>query len=243
MTSQPNRYTSTEEETTQERDDITLLGNGSSVAALFAGATGLTGDVLTAVDGCDDFVDAFIERAGLPSNARAGSLFKCILPRHKEHKPSANLWRNPQGLWIYKDHHRRSGHGSYCLADVYASLVSGSMRRIRPPELARWKLRALVEFGFLPLANVELPELPTVASDAAKAAREGVRLLFAVRRLTEQEDVTPFTSAFAAAWCPIDPSTAAGAITQLRKHGVIVKVGEAGSGRGTMNLYAPGKLR
>jgi hypothetical protein len=211
---------------------------------LLDGAERLTGELLTAVDGCPDFVQAFSDWARLPPNALAECKFRCILPGHEERRPSANLWRDRRGLYVYRDHHARQGRGSYCLAEVYAALISGAVRPIRAPELSRWKLRALAQFGFLPLASAELPELPAGASHSAKAAREGVKLLFAVRRLTEGDDITPFTRSFAHAWCGINEAEAAGAIAQLRKHGVIVKVGERPSSSGrAMNVYKPGEAR
>jgi hypothetical protein len=166
-----------------------------------------------------------------------GSGFRCILPGHAERRPSASLYREPRQGWIvYCDWHTRSW---YVLAEVYAAVKSGSVRKLRGPELARWKLRLLVETGRLTPETVPLPPLPADAPQAARRVYKGFRLLFDCRSTTERPGPAPFTRDFGSAWCGVGPTTFETGKGWLIENGLIKKAGVYGR----MTLWLPGDGR
>jgi hypothetical protein len=195
---------------------------------------------LTQFDADDLFVRAVAARLRIP-NKKLGSSFCCLLPGHQERRPSANLWKDRRGLWVYRCHHGRDPRSSYALAEVFASIVGGRVITPNPPSLARWKVRLLWELGVIALDPVEAPPLPPSASRTARKLREGFGLLLMVTWWREPRG-TPvtFTSSFTRDWVAIPESSATRAMGELLRYRVIRKVGETRCrGRATA-LYLPG---
>lgn len=173
-----------------------------------------------------------------------GERFPCVLPGHDGASPDANLWRDRnRGVWIYRDHHQATeGRKAYALAEIYAAAVSGRVARRGRSELARWKLRALAELGFVDLPRVDLPPLRPGASPEAAAAREGVELLFAVRRIADPGDAAaPISRRFLADWCGMWPDEAERAKRELIAGAVIEKDGVTSCRFGPMSTWRPGR--
>jgi len=81
--------------------------------------------------------DYLMQLAGRPP-VRIGASFRCILPGHQEKHPSANFVRGEGGVIFYHDWHQRQGQEWYTLGEVFAALVSGQVKKLRPVENARW---------------------------------------------------------------------------------------------------------
>lgn len=80
---------------------------------------------------------------------RIGASFRCILPRHEEKHPSANFVRGEGGVIFYHDWHQRQGQEWYTLGEVFAALVSGQVKKLRPVENARWLALLGLQAGVL----------------------------------------------------------------------------------------------
>jgi hypothetical protein len=169
-----------------------------------------------------------------------GQKFLCVLPGHEERHPSAALWRDDRGLWVYRDFHGRDERRAYALAEVYASRVAGRVICPNGPSLSRWKVRLLAEAGLIQVDPVALPPLPRSAPRAAKRLRDGLAVLFSVRWWQDGGQPVPYAASFAGDWNSVSKSTALRAIGLLLEHKVMVKVGETSEGGRRTNLYLPG---
>jgi hypothetical protein len=128
--------------------------------------------------------------------------------------------------------------------DDYASRVSRRPpRRRNGPLFAIWKLDLYRAAGLIQPLPVDLPPLPTDASDSGRLMRDRYAVLLGLRRLRgDGEDPAPYTKQFAAEWCGLSDTTAQRALGELLRAGVIVKVGTCptrGGGAPT-SLYLPG---
>ena len=124
--------------------------------------------------------------------------------------PSASLYRNASGVWVYRSW-RLPAQQFFYLGDVRASKAykrpvklcrTNEQGRMHvTPEGAAWSLRLLVEAGLLKPAAV--PHRPLENTAPARAAKlyEGFLLLLGCRWLHTPGDATPFAWRFAAAWC------------------------------------------
>jgi hypothetical protein len=195
---------------------------------------------LLAFDRDEEFVRAVAKRVGIP---HLGATFRCVLPGHEERHPSANLWCDERGIWIYRDHHRRDGRSAFALVEVYAARMAGRVVQPHPPSLARWKVRLLADLGAVRLDPVELPRLPASSTLSAQRLRNGFALLLAVRWWREPGTPAPYTASFAGPWCGMPDGTVNWAKGDLIREGIIVKVGETNDGSRTTSLYLPGKGR
>lgn len=88
------------------------------------------------------------------------------------------------------------------LGQFYASICAGTLIRPVEAELARWKRRALIEWGVVTARAVHLRPLPKDAPRYAVTVWDGIGLLVAVRRLTEPDETEfPLTRSFLPGWC------------------------------------------
>lgn len=193
-----------------------------------------TGDQLATIDTA---VAAALPVLGI--NAPLGSSFRCVIPGHADRRPSASLFRQRDGVWRYRDWHGEV-HEWWTLAEVRHAQVSGQLTRLDPPTLARWYRRLFAEAGVVDLAPVELPPLPPGTPAYVEQVRRGYQLLAAVRDGQGATEPMPFTRRFAASWCGVTEHEAREAIAELRRLGIIEKVGEHPAGARRMNLYRPG---
>ena len=181
---------------------------------------------------------AFVEAARLLlriPRGEIGQAFRCVLPGHQEKHSSASLFIEPRRQTVvYHDWHTDTW---YTLTEVYAAQVSGRIRKLRGPEHARWKLRLLVELGFLGPASIAMPPLSVAAPASARAVYDGFELLVTCRGITEEDAPTPFTDTFGAAWCGLTPSEFRKGKRWLVEHKVIQSAGWFGR----MRLWRPGE--
>jgi hypothetical protein len=92
----------------------------------------------------------------------------------------------------------------------------------RKPALARWKLRLLVETGFVSPAPVQLPPLPYGVPESVATVYDGIRELYGVRWLSEDVgSAAPLVSDFLAAWCAVSEKSADRAKGVLSQHEII----------------------
>jgi len=156
-----------------------LLGTPTSSNAF----TGYSGDDLRAFATREDFAIAAAQLIGIeaPSLRRT---FRCLLPgqSHTDTKASATIARNSNGAYVYHDHHEPV---AMPLAQVYAAVKYGRIKRLSKSELATWMLRLLVDTGLVAPAEVPAASLPVGAPDGAKRLYRGFLHLLACKWLYE----------------------------------------------------------
>jgi hypothetical protein len=163
------------------------------------------------VDGFDlrerECAEAVCQRMDLSRDVLDGSrTFLCFLPGHRESTPSATWVKTDSGYYLYKDWHLRSGHLLFTVPDVFAALTSGVVEPLPKPSRMAWRLRLMVEEGWLEPEPIRMRAVPDDASDLLRRYCEGFRLLVACKSChpkTLPHAATPFTRSFAARWCGI----------------------------------------
>lgn len=185
-------------------------------------------------DWCRD--PQWVCRAAEQLGASAHRGFKCILPGHEESRPSANIWRDPTGLFVYRCHHHR-GPRQLILPDVYATRVSGRWRKRNGPELARWQRRFVAATGDIQPVSLDVPRLPGLSDDERRVLA-GFALLLGLRLAAGDNDPAPFTRRFGSEWCAMPERRFERAKGELIRRRLLVKVGECASGyTNTASLY------
>jgi hypothetical protein len=167
----------------------------------------LKGDALAALD-CDPAFARFVmERAGLAfrqDDEQALILGGCSFPvRLWLDRRKVYVLRPAGGAASFPDTTRRA----LKLGQFYASVIAGRMIFPTGPALARWKRRALLDWGAVPWPQIVLSPLPADSPSVVVTVWPGIGELLAVRRLTEPEDrLVPLSWAFLAGWCGCDES-------------------------------------
>lgn len=225
-------------ETQARGDDTSLLASCSALSSKALSSKSLeASNEISAVPLAQIFTDeaAVLRIAGvLGIPARLGSAFRCVLPGHgrapgcPEITPSASLWCAPNGVWVYRDWHARSGEVFLPLPAVRASIAYGAVRRFGRPELATWGLRLLVEANILQPVRVDGPELPAWEAPHARAVYDGFRFLLGCKWLHTYGAPTAFSWRFAAAWCSVSQKQAGAAIQHLCYEGYLRPVERTG---------------
>jgi hypothetical protein len=172
---------------------------------------------------------------GIPEHLTEGGGFRCVL--HPERSPSAHLYSDEKGHYMYACFHGRDERWIRPLPEVYYVQKTGNTsEKLKGPTLATWALRLLAEAGVLqPVDDVGLPDLK-VGSDGERKVYEGLKLLFSVRWTYSPGEPTPFSWRFAEDWCGVAQATAGKAIQRFLKLGIIHA---AGKHKHTM-LFLPG---
>jgi hypothetical protein len=172
---------------------------------------------------------------GIPEQRTEHGGFLCVL--HDEEHPSAHLFQNDGGPFMYSCFHSRDDLWVRPLPEVYYVRKTGNTdEKLKGPTFATWALRLLAEAGVLqPLDDVGLPDLK-VASDGERKVYEGLKLLFSVRWTYSPGEPAPFSWRFAEAWCGVAQATAGKAIQRFLRLGIIHAVGKH---KNTM-LFLPG---
>jgi hypothetical protein len=199
-------------------------GPGLQQVGLIGPTCFTSGSALRAIERTPEFFPAVGRILGLPF-LDVGRPFRRILPGHEERHASASVWRRDDGTYHYHDFHGRTRVEWFTLADVYAARVTGTVRPLRGPELATWKLRLLVQAGLAVPAPVALPLLPPSADIVARRVYEGFRLLLACKWLYAPGEPTAFSWRFAAAWSGVSQRAAGAALHQLLRAGIIRTAG------------------
>ncbi|MDP8903858.1 MAG: bifunctional DNA primase/polymerase [Chloroflexota bacterium] len=171
---------------------------------------------------------------------RVRGKFSCVLPGHgPDRDPSASLWRDKRGIWVYRDHHAASGAQSYTLTEVYASARAGRVMDFGEHRSAhaQWKLRLLHELGMIELPEIVAPGLPTGAPASVRKFLDGVVLLSRVRAYHWGVlEPAPFTEDFATAWCGISKTRYWEARKYLMRERIVRPAGRVKEQRG-MRLF------
>lgn len=188
-----------------------------------------TGDNLIAWLRRVDVVEKAAEVLGIPAGATSGKPFRCILPGHADEHPSASLYRNQSGVFVYRDWHRAEGPEWLTLGDVRAALAYGKVKLLRSPERAVWTIRLLVEAGAV--RPVEVPwagTLPPEAPGWIHAVYAGFLVLLGCKWTHTLDEPTPYSWRFASAWCDVPEYRVREAMRELLRHRYIVKRREHG---------------
>lgn len=197
------------------------------------------------MDGFDVYerecVEAMCARIDLPvSSLDDARPFLCRLPGHRERDPSATWFRSWSGYYVYTDWHERSGEHSYTVPEVYAALVSGMVQRLPKPSRMAWRLRLMVEEGWLTPEPVRMRPMPDDASPLLQRYYEGFRLLIACKSChpdTMPNAATVFAKSFAARWCGIPEGSIWSVHQEALQRDLIVFAGVYKR----QALYRPGK--
>lgn len=191
----------------------------------------------------EDVALSILKACGV-SRPKLGKAFRCPLPGHQERKPSAALYRQPDGVINLHDFHCRSGNEWYSLAEVYASVQSGRLVRLGPGEKSVWLRRALTELGYIRAPAVMAPKLPQDAPEIVKDVYVGFQKLLSVRTLYNSEDIgAPYSWRFASTWCARSERHTGEAIRWLLARGYLRTVGEPGQSKRSATLLALGTPR
>jgi len=189
---------------------------------------------LERLDGEEEYVQLVCKLLGITTARK----FLCVL--HAERRPSAALWRNPKGIYSYKDFHGR-GQSSYTLTEVFASTTTGIEMAMAGPTLAVWKLRLMAEVGVLTPVPVSLPALPPSASKDAHLVRRAIQDIYGLRWAREHGTPAPFTRRFMTPWTRLPEGRWESGFGEVLKANVVRKVGECPSGFPVAtSLYLPG---
>jgi hypothetical protein len=203
-------------------------------------------------DECRLFVDGFdlrerecaevvCGRLDVPvSSLDDGRPFLCRLPGHRERDPSAMWGKSSTGYYLYKDWHQRSGEPVYTVPEVYAALTTGVVKAWPKPSRMVWRLRLMVEEGWLTPEPVRMKPVPDDASDLLRHYCEGFRLLVACKSChpqTAPNAATVFAPSFAALWCGLRKGSIWSAHQEALSRDLIVFAGIYKK----QALYLPGK--
>jgi hypothetical protein len=162
-------------------------------------------------------------RLGVP--AEVGRAFRCPLPGHDERRASAAWHLAENGVPVLMDFHRRGAAPAYAIVEVYASVRAGRAQKLSPVSYALWAARLECELRLSRPAAVSLPPLPRDTSRAVRLVYDGVRLLFGVRWLHSPGAPAPLSWRFLASWCRVNERTAAAALRDLLRRGILMKTG------------------
>jgi hypothetical protein len=163
--------------------------------------------------------------------------FLCVLPGHRESTPSATWFKTTSGHYIYHDWHVRSGEEFWPVPDVFAALVTGTLKRLPKPSRKTWRLRLMVEAGLLDPYPVEMKSFPADMPKLLRHFCERFRYLCACKWTYQERAPTMFSDAFAAGWCGIRE----GSIWKLRRLAIAQGFLVAARDDDGRLVYLPGK--
>lgn len=202
----------------------------------------LQGEYLKQFDADEDYIYRACELLEIPYG-KIGQAFNCIFPANEvDEKPSANLFRMNDGKIMYRSWRSRfedDVQPYYSLAEVYASVMYGEQNHLNAPEHAVWKLRLLVELGYVSPYAIKAKELPKSLKDDKKvqAVYEGFKYLLACKYLYEPNKATAFSYRFGGAWCGLPKNDIMHAFNKLMAFGLIECIGKEGEGQFALNVY------
>jgi hypothetical protein len=173
---------------------------------------------------------------------RIGRSFRCILPGHIDHRPSASFWWDvtdtahhvATGTLVYRDFHaqpvrREREHLGpapwLSLPEVRASLAYGQACLLKDAETWTWQMRLLVEAGVVWPAPVKARPLPPGVRPAVHRVYDGFQRLLDCKWLLKPGEPTTFAWRFASAWCGVGERHIGEAMIWLLQHGYLRKVG------------------
>jgi hypothetical protein len=128
------------------------------------------------------------------------------------------------------------------LVELAVAVKTGTQpKRLRPLQLALWRLRLLYEASLIQLPTATVPTVAPGSPAHVRQARDGFDLLIRCRWFLDPGEPVPYTRGFVELWCAIPKHETRTAIFELLRQGVIVKVGEIPSGYPRpAHLYRPG---
>jgi hypothetical protein len=197
--------------------------------AVPAYAVMLSGEALKALDADPEFACFLCSRVGIS--------FKQDLPQTivlGGNEITIRLWVDNNGRYVIRpvvagEHNPAfpgSKRRSLSLGQFYASMVSGRFYSPSGPSLARWKRRAVAEWGPVELRPMVLKPLADDAPTYVDRVWAAVGLLARIRRQTDPDErVLPLTRSFMPHWCGCDETTFRRALIWLERNEYVGRAG------------------
>jgi hypothetical protein len=202
--------------------------NASSARQHFASAVGHIASAMREEDAREELARGLATRLGIDFDKKT----QWLIGGHELH---VSFWRGADGLFVVRIFDGWPGRDALVLAQAFAVAITGELDAPRGPVLARWKLRMLVELGFLAAAYVALAPLPEGAPSEAVVTWEAVAALLSIRRITESPDEAfTFSAPFIARAYRLDENVVRRGKRWLERSHYLFKVGKKG---------IPGRLR
>lgn len=213
-------------------DRTTSTPSATSIEAARDKRVAPTGKKLADFDAQPEFACWVCDQAGL----------RCVLDERQVwriggHELPVTLWLDKRLYYVLLVH---SGWPlppapkSLALAEVFAAICTGELRRLHKPEMARFKRRALVASRLIPAPErVVLPALLPEAPDAAGKTWDVIADLLTERRMTEPPGtLVPLSAPWLSKWSGVPEPTIRAGKRWLEARGFIKHEGDAPSGRG-----------
>jgi hypothetical protein len=116
---------------------------------------------------------------------------------------------------------------SLCLAEIYAIATTRQVRIFKGPELARFKIKLLIEAQLLTPTQVCLPTLPSTAPATAAETWQVIADLATLRATRGDHEPMPLVAPWLAALSGTDEDIIRSGKRWLEQNGWIVHVGHA----------------
>jgi hypothetical protein len=164
--------------------------------------------------------------------------FPCVL----HEGCSATLTRGRNGEIVYHDPTLAADKREFqTLVELAVAVTTGAQpKRLRPLQIALWRLRLLYEAGLTQLPGASVPNVAPGSPAHVRQARDGFELLIRCRWFLDPGEPVSYARSFVELWCGIPKHQTRRAIFELLRQRVIVKVGAIRSGyQCPAHLYRP----
>jgi hypothetical protein len=188
------------------------------------------GQVITEMVNDERHLPRLLSLLEIDRNATVGGrAFLC--PFCNERRPSASLWRGPNGRIVVRCWHAHAGRcpaDEYnLLATVYAAKQTGHFERLSNTQLAAWTLRLLRDAGIVQAPKPDLV-LPSGMSSAARRLVRGIAEIESIAAQVFGRDVpVAFTREFAVVWTGLTAHRITVAWKALKGMGIVQKFGSS----------------
>jgi hypothetical protein len=190
----------------------------------------LSGDALKALDADPGFAHFVCSKAGISFKQ---DLAQTVILGGVE--ITIRLWVDNNGRYVIRpvvEGERNptfpgTKSRSLALGQFYASTASGRFYPASGPSLARWKRRALAEWGVIDVPMVALKPLTDDAPTYVDGVWAAIILLARIRRAKDSDErVFPLTRSFMPHWCGCDEKTFRRAISWLERNEYVGRAGD-----------------
>ncbi len=167
--------------------------------------------------------------------------------RKDAHKSGGLMIGADSGLPMFHDFAGQFGTHWLQLNSLYASLISGSLKILKPTIVdgrkigcvtsSVWSLRLLIDGGVIVPGMVDMPDCPAGANKTIQKVHAGIKRLFEVRWSFKGREDEPITLGrkFVGSWCGVSEDQARESMKYLPKHCI-----HTAGKHGPANIYLPG---